>query len=465
MQRIHKVAIARIFSDLIKADRIIDTGEMECWEKICSKYGIDSDIQVEAASMTFAEGIHVISSADDKRIASDFLEDCREMTVSDGFCAHPEALIMITLMLALNPYLEMGVEVISIPRANFNIDLATALYIENDYDEGINEAIRQNHRVIFKEFQLAGFHFVYLPNIIDHYKRTDPILFKRILSFLAPSISHEGIGSVYHSLMRMTTGDFCKDILCNKCGISELRSTYPSLLIKISNSFVGELPYSNYLKIEVAEDIVEMVQRFVDSFCDLQNSDVYVVNTSEEKDNQFHFHGFYKQLLDIFLVRKNIRSTVLIDPYRSEISFPEIDAKASGIHRRERALYALLLCQGKDGVSFKLPRNREAKARYERRIERLQKRYAIIYEMFGGDRELAPDLSVPEIRRPIFACLRRALKNLSGLYNPEDYTISSNKEGIFSVNIEPSLINVRQLDSENPVPLHDSLLYKRVEAI
>ena len=33
----HKVAIARIFADLIKADRIVDTAEMECWRNIMSE--------------------------------------------------------------------------------------------------------------------------------------------------------------------------------------------------------------------------------------------------------------------------------------------------------------------------------------------------------------------------------------------------------------------------------------------
>lgn len=34
MLRAHKIAVARIFADLIKADRIIDTGEMECWNRV-----------------------------------------------------------------------------------------------------------------------------------------------------------------------------------------------------------------------------------------------------------------------------------------------------------------------------------------------------------------------------------------------------------------------------------------------
>ena len=95
-----------------------------------------------------------------------------------------------------------------------------------------------------KELQLAGFHFVYIPEIINHYSTTDPALLKDILSFLSPSMSNEALDHVYSALMGMTTGGFCKDLLCNKCGMTELRSVSPSLLIKIGDSFVGENQYA-----------------------------------------------------------------------------------------------------------------------------------------------------------------------------------------------------------------------------
>lgn len=465
MQRIHKIAIARIFADLIKADRIIDAGEMEYWEKICQKYSINKEIEIESLQMSFAEAMDAICTSGVLGLKEDFLEDCRSMTVSDGFCAHSEALIMIALVLMLDSEQPFNAEVFSIPRASFNIDVATALYIESEYDTETNDAICKNYRSLFKEFQLAGFHFVYPPKIIEHYQDTDPKLFHQILLFLSPSMSEVGIENAYRSLMKMTTGVFCKDLLCNKCGITDLRNTFPSLLIKIGNSFVGETSYANYLKIEVDEDILSTVQTFIDRFCEMLSSDVYVVNTSEERDSQFHFHGFYKQLLDIFLIRKNIRSHILIDPYKEEIIFPDVDAKANGLHRRERALYTLLLCCGKDGMNFNQPKSADGLAKYKKRIEKFQARYSTIYSMFGGESEAAPNLSVPEIRRPIFSCLKRSLKNIPSLYNPEDYNITKNRDGVFSVNIDDNMVYVTEMDSDEPIPLTDSKLFKRFKEI
>ncbi|MDE5643235.1 MAG: hypothetical protein K2I56_07050 [Muribaculaceae bacterium] len=461
MLKSHKVAAARIFADLIKADRIIDTGEMECWRNICTKYAIDRDARIEARDVSFAEALDAICNSGVQGLKEDLLGDCRSMTVSDGFCAHSEALLMIALTTVLDSGQPFRGEVISIPRANFNIDIATALYIESEFDPETNNAVLTNYRSIFKEFQLAGFHFVYIPKIIDHYKYTDPALFKDILSFLAPSMSESGLDNTYKSLMKMTTDVFCKDLLCNKCGITELRNTMPSLLIKIGNSYVGEDQYANYLRIDVDEDIALTVQTFVDRFSEMLSADMFVVNTSEERDNQFHFHGFYKQLLDIFLVRRNIRSAIHLNPYKEEIFFPDIDSKAMGLHRRERVLYALMLCQGRDGINFNLPKSADAMERYKRRMKRIQQRYTAIYELFGGDKEIVPDLSIPEIRRPIFSCLKRSIRNLPALYNPDDYNISKDADGSFSVNIEPELVFVHQLGSDNPVPLVESEMYRR----
>ncbi len=455
-----RIAIARIFADLIKADRIVDTGEMEYWDKVCQKYQIERDDRIGARSISFAEAIDTICRADLPGLKEDLLGDCRAMTTSDGFCAHSEALLMMALITMLDANPPFRGEVFSIPRANFNIDIATVLYIEQYFDPDTNEAIQGGYRSIFKELQLAGFHFVYLPNIIRHYQTTDPRLFKDILSFLAPAMSAEGIDKAYNALIDMKTGTFVTDLLCNRCGITQLRHTAPSLLIKIGNSFVDEDPYANYLKIDVDDDILSTVQEFVDRFTEMLSSDVYVVNTSEERDNQFHFHGFYKQLLEIFLIKRNIRSTILIDPYNNTISLPDLEERLSDLHRRERALYTLLLCQGPEGINFAQPRTGEDMARYKERMKRVQKRFEAIYDSFRGPRDGVPDLSVAEIRHPIVSCLRRVLRGINGLYNPGDYTVSGSR-GKLSVHIEPEMVLVRDDVDAQPVPLLQSKLYRR----
>ena len=109
-----------------------------------------------------------------------------------------------------------------------------------------------------------------------------------------------------------------------------------------------------------------------------------------------------------------------------------------------------MLCCGVEGLNFNLPKSSDALAKYKKRIAKIQDRYRAIYSMFGGEGETAPDLGEPTIRRPIFACLKRSLKNLPSLYNPEDYNVTKNRDGVFSVNVDNNLIFVRELDSEEP---------------
>ena len=460
MLKEYKVAVARIFVDLIKADSVVDAREMDCWRNICRKYSIDREVKIKAAGISFADALNLLCRSGVNGLKDDLLGDCRAMTVSDGFCSHSEALLMMALTALLSADCPFEGKVISIPRSDFNIDMASALYIESYHDSAVNDAVRHNYRLLFKELQLAGFHFVYIPRIIDHYRDSDPDLFREILSFLAPQLGNGALHQAQKSILEMTTAVFCKDLLCNKCGITDLRNTFPSLLIKLGDSSVGGIPYANYLQLDVDRDIVSTVRDFVDCFMKMQRSDTVVVKTLEESDNQFQFHGFYKQLLNIFLKRHDIRSSILLDPCKEEIRFPEIDTMASGLHRRERALYAMMLCQGSEGIDFSMPDSAEEMSRFRQRMLRLQRKYAAVYGMFGGDRKRAPDLSIPEIRRPVLSCLKRALKNITGLYNPEDYNLTRNPDGSLAVHIEPECVFVVQHDSYTPIPLMESHLYR-----
>ena len=458
MTKQEKTAIARIFADLIKADRIVDKGEMDCWRNICSKYEIDSDIRIAATDMTFADAVNMVRESD---FASDLLGDCRKMTVSDGFCAHSEALLMIALKTMLSSEGDLNGEVYSIPRSSFDIDIATAIYVESDDDPETNEAAAKYYRSIFKEFQLTGFHFIYIPKIIEHYSSTDPKLFRDILRFLAPAKKEKDIEESYEKLMEMTTGSYCKDLLCNKCGFTDLRNTPPAILIKIGNSFVGADRYANYLKIDVDEDILKTVQAFIDEFSEMLSSDVFVVNTSEERGDQFHFHGFYKQLLDIFLIEQKKRSPVAIDlsgGRDKKILFTELDNQELRLHRKEKAFYVAMLCQGSGGIKFSTPRSASEQKRYETRMKRFQARYDSIYHLFGGEKGV-PDISNEKIRNPMISAIRKAIGGLEGLKNPDDYSITKDSEGSYAIHLEPDMVYVVNLNGQKNIPLRSSALY------
>lgn len=312
MKNSEKTAVVRIFVDLIKADRIIDTGEMVFYDEMRKKYNFVQENEVAATAMSFSEAISILKmSAGDLR--RDVLADCTDATVSDGFCAHSEALLLIALKRALGDEESENVSVISIPKKSFSVDYSTVLYVESKFDVETNRQIVDNYRSVYKEFLFSGFQFVYIPNVIHHYKETDKGMFRRMISFLAPSFSMDGVESVVDGLLSMTTESFCKDILCNRLNLENLREANPSLLIKIGNDYVGDVEYSNLLCVEIEDGFVDFVKKLVDDFSSMLSSDTLTVPIGREANNQYLYYGFYKQLLDIFLRRNNIRSNPLAE--------------------------------------------------------------------------------------------------------------------------------------------------------
>ena len=374
MKREERVAIVRILTDLIKADAIIDSGEMKKYAELKVKYNISKEDEIQSSKISLEDALTIISESSSK-FKSGLYTDCAHMTVSDGFCAGSEALLMIAIRRIIAPNANEYAEFISIPQPTFSISAYSVLYIESEYDKVVNEAIANNYRSIYRETQMAGFNFVYIPTIVAHYKHADNALVKQITSFLAPSFSDEGVCKVIEGICSTTTSSFCKDILCNKLGITAFRDTVPSLLIKIGHSEVSDEVYANYLKIEVDENILVAIQKLVDEFCSMLSTDTISISTMEEKNNQFLYHGFYKQLLDIFLLRKSIRSKVFINPYLEDIYFPDIDQKLNKLHRREKALYLLLLIQTDEGgINFNLPKSSKQLSLYNKRLSEIQRK-------------------------------------------------------------------------------------------
>ena len=151
------------------------------------------------------------------------------------------------------------------------------------------------------------------------------------------------------------------------------------------------------------------VHEFLDEFTSMLSSDVVIVSNNREQHNQFLYAGFYKLLLDMHLMRRNVRSRIFINPYKEEISFPDIDTVLHGLHRREKALYlTMLVMSSRGGVNFASPATSRQREAYDRRMNKLQEMYRHFYGIFGGIR----------IRRRICASLTyvarcSALSNVS----------------------------------------------------
>lgn len=64
MRKTERASIIRIVSDLIKADGIIDTREIDFLDDLRVKYGITKEDEILADSYTLAKGLKIISEMD-----------------------------------------------------------------------------------------------------------------------------------------------------------------------------------------------------------------------------------------------------------------------------------------------------------------------------------------------------------------------------------------------------------------
>lgn len=464
MKQSERAGIMRIVSDLIKADAIIDTREIEFLDTMRLKYTIKKDDEISASSLTLSDAINILKDSEED-MKSCLISDLFNVAMSDGFCAREEALIIVAMTACLTDCLGCDTRMFSLDTTNINIDPSQILYIENRYDSNINCQIKSQYREIVSEVRLAGFNFVYIPKIAEHYSSIDDSEMLKITEFLYPGTSEERLKMINQQIKNLSTEEFCKDLLGSKLDIKDLEYIEPSLMMKIGDSHVNNRIIANFLVIEFNRDVLEIIRSVIDLFSKFYQT--LRLNYIKEEKGRFIYTGFYKQIFDLFMLRKGIKSSVVIDVYRDGIRFPEADAKVEKLHRREKALYALFLLESASGgINFSKPDSPKQLERYERRMSAIQTKYKIIYKKFGGDPSKAPNLSIPEIRLPMLALIKKQIKLLSEvLYHADDYAIKRNVFGNYSVSISSDLCCCCGPNKTDIIRLQDSEEWQSISAL
>ena len=385
--------------------------------------------------------------------------------MSDNFCAREEALLLVALRLCMSLNLDMECKVVSMDTSSVNIEPTQILYVESNFDNDVNWEINEKFREIVAEVRLAGFDLVYLPKIAEHYRTISNTDFINIASFLYPQASYERLETVTNQLYKLSTSEFCKDQLAGKLGVKEFSVVNPSLMIKIGDSLVGDKNIANFLLVELNKDVVSSIRYVLDLFSEYYHT--FRLNYLKEEKGRFIFTGFYKQIFEIYMLRKGIKSPVVIDVYREAICFSEADIKIEKLHRREKALYALFMLESASGgINFSKPITPNGLAKYQKRMSAVQEKYRLIYKKFGGDPQKAPNIGVSEIRLPMIALIKKQLKALGDvLYHVDDYMIQRNMFGNYCINISPALCCYCGVNANDIYKLSDSEEWQRISAL
>ena len=443
-----RIAIARIVSDMIKADNIIEESEIEMLNKFKIEYNIDSRILSEARFVKFSTAVSDLSSLKDEE-KIDIFKTIRGMAIADGVCVPKEAMLLLALRYALgierdkkNPknYIinhDVNVKLISCPTGETSITSQYVIYIEGARYDAENEDIRKNFEVNVLKLRQWGFDFIYIPSLIEEFRTMNEEYVKDVISYMAPELPMETINIVYERLLRMDTITFCNHVLADKLQVDEVKNATPSLFINIGTSIVpyctvsGPVDcYTEFLCIPLTSDITSQINDFIRAYSKLVSfystpNPTYL----DENANRFKYFGFYKAMFDFLVKAEPKESDIIVYPWNSRFEFPQIALDDLVLSPQEATLYKLILECTYNHPLGGLP---TSYTKYQKEIHEM---YAKIYHKKNA---VFPDNMAP-IRSRIEAKMR---KQLDGLANLEEY-IPKLKDGKYVVSAPACRIKVR----------------------
>lgn len=314
LDRIQKIALARVLFELIEADFIIEQGEMFFFEFAISNehLAISESMLIQAKCMKLDKAIAILKELDARQRA-DIVDFLKRLALSDGTCVPLEAIQIF----AIEQALEHDAYIYTVPANDMGIDNMQTIFIEN-HKTSISDTIEQNAREICNELALAGFDFVYIPYVVNDYKRMDIDYLRKVVHYMIPSFGPDKIESVCNDLQSLTTSRFCRDLLYKKINLP-LLDVPPSLLIKISESALIEqydtddaerTNYANFLRIELKEDVIAQIHELVDSYKQMINCAITITHQPQTK--KFKYYGFHRSLFDLIAFGKEKKEYNLI---------------------------------------------------------------------------------------------------------------------------------------------------------
>lgn len=355
-EREERIAFARIISDLIEADFIVEEGEIKSFDKIKSEksFNITTSMLSEAKTKTFAEAVSTLQALKDEEKKALIKEKLYEMSLSDGTCVPLEALLIIAVRYAL----EGKGQVFSIPSGSSFIENMKVLYIENEDNTDTDAYIRSHYRAISNEFRLAGFNFIYIPQIVEDYKQIRGEYLHKVIKYMIPALEEPKVEKIQQDLCSMTTSRFSHELLFKKMGINMLNSK-PAFLFKIGESSVADKSgvddmernlHSNFLlvpidKIRESADkdtpktIQDQVVALLDSYRSIVSETLLIENQPLSK--KFLYYGFHRSLFDLIAYgkeRENYKLVINLKNRAKPVVLRPIDAVPENVVEYEKDL-------------------------------------------------------------------------------------------------------------------------------
>lgn len=440
MTKEQRTAMARIISDMIKADNIIEESEIKDMKRLMSKYSITQQDMSNARNVRFSEAVMILQDMP-KTDRQAFFDCIYKIALSDNVCVPQEALLLIALQYCLvehdrkdkngnrtpKPYL------ISCPTGESTISDQYMVYLESAYSEERNAEIMHDFKLLVTQSRLNGFNFVYIPKMVEEFKEMDSQYVKDVISYMAPNLSEDIVADVYSRLCRMTTEEFFHSVLYEKLQVRAIFDAKPSILLNIGTSVVPYCTadgfvqyYSEFLCIPITTTTLSLVEEILAFY--KSKVSVRTVTITDNK-GQFKYFGFYKALFD-FLIEP--------PPIAPDLIF-------SGQNIKDGKYYVIF--KFKDGQ--------------ERKVQLMPKRYELYFQVvLATHKSKTKGLPTSKVDKTVMSHLRSQLSaELTDIAFMEQY--KPEKIGnMYAIRLDKNKIFVRNYNIENLNEYNDILIAK-----
>ena len=340
----HKTALAKVLSDLVQCDGIVNQGEIDFLQQVYALFNITLTSRKKATNISLSEAVTILKSlGNQEKIA--ILRMFQSLSLSDDSLDPTESLLITSVILSIG---------IDLPE--------THLYLEPAFDKKTNASINRDYEAICKLLRQSQREFFFLPKVVSDLKSKKKT-FRNALSYIEPTLTEDQLDHIDGQLPQLDSVFLSKEIFLNYLNANGLKISKPSFFLKIGNMKPGI--YQDFLIIETGNDPLQTLERLVQLNTNILKINPPISNAKEEAfvkkmalkpetnaKEELNYMGFHKIILDILLKYNGLHEVsrlfitrkgdiILSDRNNTEVKMPALC----------KALYIFFLLH-EDGLSL-----------------------------------------------------------------------------------------------------------------
>ena len=277
----HKTALAKVLSDLVQCDGIVNQGEIDFMHRVYTLFNITLTSRKKATNISLSDAVDILKSlGNPEKVA--ILKMFQSLSLSDDSLDPTESLLITSLILSIGIELpetqDLNATFVSIPDLSFDTRNAV-LYVEPTYDKKTNACINRDYDAICQLLRRSQREFFFLPKVVNELKNKKKT-FRNALSYIEPTLTEEQLDHIDAQLPQLDSVFLSKEIFLNYLNANGLKISKPSFFLKIGNMKPGV--YQDFLILETGAHPLQTLERFVQLNANIMKINPPLGNAKEE---------------------------------------------------------------------------------------------------------------------------------------------------------------------------------------